>query len=97
MIPALLPPWIPKIDAQAMLDIFRRQLCDELSTMLEKPSRDRHAGGMPSSSTQIIGRIVSQSTTTSSEGPPRLGFLPFNFKRLLKASLFKFKLPMWND
>jgi hypothetical protein len=96
VIPALLPPWIPKIDAQAMLDIFWRQLCDELSTMLET-SCSRRASGMSSSTMQIIGCIASQSTTTSSDGPSCLGFLPFDFKCLWKVLPFKFKLPMWND
>lgn len=90
MIPARLPPWIPEMDAQAMLDIFRRKLCDELSIMLEQSSRDRRASRMPSSSTQIMGHIASQSAT---EDSPRLAFLPFSFKRLfLSLSPFKFKL-----
>jgi len=97
MIPAQLPPWIPVVDAQAMLDIFQRKLCDELSIMLEKSSRDCHASGMPSSPTQIMGRIASQSTAVSDEDSFRLGFLPFNFKSLLKFSPFKFKLPIWKD
>ena len=96
MIPVQLPPWIPVMDAQAMLDTFQQKLCDELSIMLEKSLHSCHAGEMPSSPTQIIGHTASQSTAAGEEGP-HLGFLSSNFKCLLKFLPFKFKLPIWKD
>jgi hypothetical protein len=96
MIPTQLPPWIPVTDARAMLDTFQRKLCDELSIMLEKSSRNCHASETPSSPTQTIGCTASQSTTAGDEDP-RLGFLSSNLKRLLNSLPFKLKLPMWKD
>jgi hypothetical protein len=91
MIPAQLPPWIPKEDSQALLDIYRRQLCEELFILQDKSLR-------PSNSTQVMGNIPSEpssSSNTAGEAKDgrRWGFFgvlnfKFNFKRLLKAVSF---------
>lgn len=87
--PVELPPWICEADARAMVEIFRKRLCDEISIMMQR-QRQLHgrssSESVASNSTEDMG-VTSGERNSQSLRPESFHSVVVN--RILNMPLFK--------